>query len=261
VPGADLPALRQAEALRVAHQAARGGRQVLRPVVYGGAASLHTLTAYLIDEGNPTVETPLLASEPDGIDWGISEGVRRDIVFLLAPGQTPGAAALAGYWFLRTYFDWAISNLGAQPAKLYAKVGLRAFDLHWSGDVTWANRPAGYDGLSIGTALVDAYCGDNGYDYYEVNESIEPGLGMAPTLSMEALFSQTLEDDPGATPWNGFVKVATNVLPKAGFVMSAQGSNRTYTPVPGPFPGNPAETDEHVVVACKYYGYSFSTER
>jgi hypothetical protein len=210
----------------------------------------------LIDEGNPTVETPLLASEPDGIDWGISEGVRRDIVFLLAPGQTPGAAALAGYWFMRTYFDWAISNLGAQPAKLYAKVGLAQFSLSWpDGDVTWDNRPAGYDGLSIGDGLVDAYCGDEKYDYEEVNESMAPGEGMAPTLSMEALFSQTLEDDPGATPWNGFTKVLTNVLPKAGFVMSAQGSNRR------PFPGNSWETDEHVVVACKYYGYSFSTER
>jgi hypothetical protein len=228
--------------------------------VYGGS-SLHTLTAYLIDEGNPTVETPLLASEPDGIDWGISEGVRRDIVLLLEPRQTQ-AYSLAGYWYLRTHFDWAIANLGTQPARLYAKVGLAQFSLCWpDGDVTWANRPAGYDALSIGDGLVDACCGDNGYSYYEVNESIEPGLGMAPTLSMQSLFSQTLEDDPGATPWNGFTKVLTNVLPKAGFVMSAQGSNRTYTPVPGPFPGNPAETDEHVVVACKYYGHAFTTEK
>lgn len=274
VPGADILAIRQAEALRAANQAARGDRQVLRPVVYGGS-SLHTLTAYLIDSANPDTETKLDASYPDGLAFGKDYDTdrKREIIFKMNPLP---ARLYAYYLALRATIE--VVNRGPEAADLTGALHMRRLDDaddKWASlPVTWGNRESWW--TTEETLAAPLYFnqffvyhevggGYTDYDvYYPYPTSIVPGGKYTYSEELTYAFSQdTLAVSEEKQYWNNVTfdhdidPYGAQSLPEIGWALKWSFSNRYHVPGEDGF-GNPIQIyDQHMDINCKFYGYDF----
>jgi hypothetical protein len=270
VPGIDTPGLRHAEGLRAAHQAARGGRQVLRPVV-GQASSVCSVDAYLIDSANPDTETKLDASYPEGLAFGKDYATDRktEIIFKLNPLVEHAASHYYVHWLaLRATIE--VVNRGTEAAELNGKLHLRELDDisdKWATlPVTWNNRESGWtteELWSVNPEFNELFVNNNvgggttGYDEeYPQQTSIVPGGKYTYTEELTYEFAQDLDPLTDETRyWNSVNFDAT--LPEIGWALKWSYSQRYY--VPGEDEGGwPIQiNDQFLDINCKFYGYKF----
>jgi hypothetical protein len=251
IPGLDAPGLRHAEGLRAAHQAARGGRQVMRPVVSAYRFPYKVL-AYLIDSANPDQERLLGTTEDPGVQFGFSATRQRDIVFLLQPGVE--YAYSVGEFLLKVWFTYKTVNNGPQAAALYTRIGLetKSRQIWTPGPITWNSKPSGC--VPYAYNLINDSAGSNAADT-PGPETILPDDEVAPTFTITPAWTQ---DVPTATyiPWLGYLKDSALPYLDGYFLMSAATSDRLYWT-------NPYGEQTHdslLTVDCTFYGYEFTTE-
>lgn len=211
-------------------------RNRYKPVLPGGVAG-RTLTAYLIDEENPTTERVLEKLEPDGVQFGFFNGVSKVIAFV--PNQVEGGI-YPGNYELDVDITWTFDHEISIESNHYVFVGLIPKSAQWDYDlpITWENMPwSTTSGMS---------------DNYIVRERDEFAHNPAHTIEYSMQFAQ----DVVATardPWNGML--IGPVMPTGGMLMSASNSYRQLFIGPGEY-----EYDDQVTMDCTFWGYQFLSE-